>query len=149
MNAFDPEMFIAAHGWRMDGPHSPDRLASALQTAAELIRYANHATLSRRLVTTMQAQECDPVLGALATMASRFGDLTNRLADYASFTLAADPTLRHDQHTQPGESRQAASDAAFTAAVKLTHARDLAGELAGALREAHGELSHLYHEEKP
>lgn len=146
----DPETLVAQH-WPLDGPYSPELLASALDTAAELIRYACRATVAGRRSTALRsAPELYTSIGHLVTVAARMGNLANRLADFTTFTLPADPDLRHDQYSTepPSMSRQMAIDTAFDAAVKLGLARDNAGDLARALGEAHEQLGHLYHEQE-
>jgi hypothetical protein len=148
MTQFDAEMFVAAQGWRMDGPHSPERLQQALATAAELIRYANYATRGRSALTS--AADAYEAVGALSVATSRLSQLMAQLSDYTSLVLPADQSLRHgDYQAAPvALSRQMATDTAFDAAVKLGLAKDNAGDLARAVGEAHTRLGYLYHDQE-
>lgn len=148
MTQFDAELFLSGHGWRMDGPHSPERLKEALDTIAELIRYANYATRGRQALTS--AADAYEAVGALFVATSRLPQLMSQLADFTSLVLPTDQSLRHaDYQAAPTPlSRQMGADAGFDAAVKLAFARDTAGVVAQALAEAHNQLSHLYHEEE-
>lgn len=138
----DPEELVDQY-WPRYGPYSPQRLETALDAAAELLRYAAYATeagaSSPALATAPDGYQA---LGALGNAVYRLHDLARRLAAAAG-ALSHDPSLRHDQHrTQPDR----AAAAAHAAAEDLSQAAVLAHELGRIVGRAHNQLVHLYHQ---
>ncbi|QRP42757.1 hypothetical protein [Amycolatopsis sp. FDAARGOS 1241] len=136
-----PGEMVAAQ-WPLDGPYDPERLASAMEACAELVRWANYATLSTTSEALPSAPEVYPTLGYLSSLPAGFKQLLGQLGTWAE-GLAGDPSLRSDQTHDHEGGAAAAQDAAAelrAAAVAVTTVRR-------HVAAAHSMIGRLYHDE--
>jgi hypothetical protein len=121
-------------------PHyDRDAVVSALSTAAELARFAVHATEPAHGTAGAVPRVTDVQEAAyhLAQLASRLSPLARRLSDRLTTLAAEDPTL----YAHDGE----ASTHTAAAAADLTRAMSLTEELARAFNGAFQKLGPVNH----
>lgn len=141
----DGEAVVAEH-WPYDGPHSPERLATALEAIAELVRYSNNASQHQHNLGF-----APQVWRTLDGMSAAAGGLPQLFSQFAAWTeeLSRDSTVRHDAwRAEPAMSHQVAEETAAEAATALRQAGVLARQLQEAVSAARQPLSHLYHEQQ-
>lgn len=131
----DPDKIVANH-WPLDR-RSHDHLRTAIATAAELVRYANHVTLDNPDTTMEFAGELYAVVGTVAGLLERMPQLLRQISN-RTFVLADDPTLRHTRGDDP--------EAVMIEAATLLHkASSLMGASMDAARKAHTKLTWVGH----
>ncbi len=135
-SAPNPDELVEKH-WPLDR-RSHDHLRTALATAAELVRYANHVTLDDPDTTLEYAGELYAVVGAVADLVDRLPQLVRQLAARAD-VLAEDPTLRS------GKRDEDPATAVLTAAEFLHQANGLLSEPAEVVRKARSKLAWVGH----
>lgn len=131
----DPDEIVAKH-WPLNR-RSHDHLRTAIATAAELVRYANHVTLDNPDTTLEYAGELYAVIGAVSGLVGGLPQLLRQLAARAD-KLAADPTLRSGQGDDPAVKVLAAAEA-------LRKAEENVARSGGWARQAHSELTWIGH----
>lgn len=130
----DPDAIVAKH-WPLNR-RSHDHLRTAIATAAELVRYANHITLDNPDTTLEYARELYAVTGAVADLVDRLPQLLRQLSSRAN-RLAADPTL-HSSHGDAAEAMRKAATDLFQATAGVQHS-------ALNVRTARSELTWVSH----
>lgn len=131
----DPDAIVAKH-WPLDR-RSHDHLRTAIATAAELVRYANHVTLDNPDTTMEYAGELYAVVGTVAGLLERLPQMLRQISNRA-FVLADDPTLRHTRGDDPEATM-------IEAATLLHQASSLMSAPMDAAREAHTKLTWVGH----
>lgn len=141
----DPDEIVEQY-WPYDGPHSPERLGTALAAVAELVRYSNNA--SQHSKNLGYAPEGYRALGGMSRATGDMPQLFGQLATWAE-QLSQDPTVRHDAwRAEPAVCHQVAQETAVEAVTALRQAGALAQQLHEAVSTAQQQLSHLYHEQQ-
>jgi len=121
--------------------HGRDAVASALSTAAELARFAIHATDAGPAAVVPRVTDVQEAAYHLTQLASRLSPLTRTLSDRLTTLAAEDPTL----YAHTGE----ASTHTTAAAADLTRAAALTEQLARAFDGAFQTLANVNHRTPP
>lgn len=135
---------VVGQFWPRHGPYSPERTAGAAQTAAELVRYLNHATQSDPsggdgLPTAVTAYR---TVGGLQAAA---GGLEQTLSQLDRHVQRWNETAALYDDTASRDEQAAATARAEPAHAALDDAVLVARSLAHALARVHRELGHLGH----
>lgn len=143
----DAEKVVYDGGWRLGGPYTPELLNSAIDTADQLLRWANHATDNTRSQAFRSAPELYPTLGNLVALTAKLQQLLGQIGRWSD-TLVDDRTLRHAGHRADAvaANRMAAEEGALEMSAALFNAESPVGSLLRLLTTAHGQLGNLYHE---
>lgn len=144
LNRWDPGVDVEAlvgTFWNIDGPHSPERTASAALAVDQLTRYLAHATFpGRGAVTLPHGGDVYRQVGEWRSTIGRLQQVLEQLARRAG-ELAEDPTLYDDRR---GDHRPAVT--ALEAQAALEEARQTLAPLDRALGAAHNASGHLGHQ---
>ena len=134
---------VVGQFWPLHGPYSPERTAGAAATAAELVRYLNHATQSGPDGVPAAATAYRTVGGLQAAaggLAQTLSQLDRHVQLWSEHAALYDDTAGRDDQAAAAARAEAASAA-------LDDAVLVARSLAHALARVHGELGHLGHPE--
>lgn len=135
---------VVQQHWPYDGPHSPERLADALDALSALVRYANNATTTPDGLG--YAPQVYTALGGFTEAMQRVPQLTGQLSSWAYRTVS-DVTVRHDLHRGDSDrGEHAGQQTAGTAYEYLREASIQAEMLGDTLAKARSELAHLCHD---
>lgn len=135
----DPDLTAAVKNlFPVDGPHTPDTAVAALASAAELIRYLNHATLGPRAAAEVLPAPADAAqaIASLSVLFRYAAQFSSHLETHFA-AISTDPRLTDDRL---GKMESHTTARVRTSLRAITTQLSVAGELADS---AFGQASHL------
>lgn len=129
----DPDAILARH-WPIDGPHTQDKVTSAAEMLAGLVRSLNHATGYHVATRSLPyASDVDRVIASLEATAAGLPQLLNQLAETIQDRSADGALYDANARTDPDRAVATAEELMGL----LNDARAAAGILADRLTAAH------------